>query len=105
METIDLSGSGAALLSSIYLPLKTQVSVAMLLPAVAGQRAVDLRCEAVVVNIEEIGHERKRWKAGLYFLDLAPPEQQALKKFVYGALEAPGEPIGSSAAQGGGSGS
>jgi c-di-GMP-binding flagellar brake protein YcgR len=103
METIDLSGCGAALLSSIYLPLKTQVSVAMRLPAIAGQRDVDLKFEAVVVNIEEIGHERKRWKAGLYFLNITQPDQQALKRFVYSALEAPGEQEGSPAAQGRGS--
>ena len=70
METIDLSTTGTALVSPIYLPLKTQVSVEMKLPPLPSQAAFELRCEAVVVNIEEIGHARERWRAGLYFLNL-----------------------------------
>ncbi|HEY3177016.1 MAG TPA: PilZ domain-containing protein [Candidatus Polarisedimenticolia bacterium] len=100
METIDLSGAGAALLSPVYLPLKTQVLVSLRLPRLAGEGAVDLEVEAVVVNVEEIGHEREWWRAGVYFLNLSQPDQHALRRFVYRALEAPGDRLASPGAQG-----
>ena len=88
METIDLSSNGAALVSPIYLPLQTQVSVVLKLPPLPSQDAFELRCEAVVVNIEEIGHARERWRAGLYFLNLRQAEHTLLRRFVFGALTA-----------------
>src|SRR5678815_499572 len=88
METIDISVNGAAVLSPINLPLKTQVSVCIHIPAYAGQAPMDLGCEAVVVNVEELGHTRRQWRAGIYFLDMPAAEQLFLKRFVYTALEA-----------------
>ena len=88
METIDLSSNGAALLSTIYLPLKTQVCVELKLPPLPGQPAFELKCEAVVVNIEEIGHARERWRTGVYFLNLRQAEHSLLRRFVFGALAA-----------------
>lgn len=102
METSDLSGTGAALQSPIFLPLKTQVFVELELPPVPGQGAIRLRCEAVVVNIEELGHERAAWRAGIFFLNLSEPDQRALRRFVYSAREAPAERRSAPAAQGGG---
>lgn len=87
-ETIDLSTNGAALVSPIYLPLRTQVSVELRLPPLPDQAVFELKCEAVVVNIEEIGHARERWRAGLYFLNLRQVEHSLLRRFVFGALAA-----------------
>ena len=101
METIDLSGSGAAVRSPIFLPLKTQVSVDLALPPVGGRGAIRILCEAVVVNVEEIGHTRQLWRAGIYFLDLGERERSALKRFIYGAAET-GERWSPPAAQSGG---
>lgn len=103
METVDLSGNGAALQSPIFLPLKTQVSIALTLPAVGGRGVTSIACEAVVVNIEEIGHTRERWRAGVYFLNLSKPEQEALRRFVYSALEVADGRQASPAARSGGS--
>src|SRR5262245_3195508 len=88
MEIFDLSTNGAALVSPIYLPLKTQVSIELKLPPLPNLAAFELKCEAVVVNIEEIGHERKNWRAGLFFLNLNHIEHSLLRRFVFGALAA-----------------
>ena len=88
METIDLSTNGAALMSPIFLPLQTQVSVELKLPPLPDLAAFELKCEAVVVNIEEIGHEKQSWRAGLYFLNLRHVEQSLLRRFVFGAFAA-----------------
>ena len=100
METIDISVNGAAVLSPINLPLKTQVSISIHLPGFAGQASMDLSCEAVVVNVEEIGHTRRQWRVGIYFLDMHAAGQLALKRFVYTALEASSDPGGVAAARG-----
>lgn len=88
METVDLSSTGAAVMSPIFLPLQTQVRVEMKLPPLPNLAAFELKCEAVVVNIEEIGHQKKSWRVGLYFLNLRQVEHTLLRRFVFGALAA-----------------
>jgi len=88
METIDLSASGAAIRSPICLPLKTQLSIALHLPAVAGQAARNVSCEAVVVNTEEVGHSRSEWRVGAYFLNLKEPDRESLRRFIFLVMDA-----------------
>lgn len=100
METIDLSINGAALMSPIFLPLQTQVSVDLKLPPLPDQAAFELKCEAVVVNIEEVGHGKRIWRAGLYFLNLRQQDHSSLRRFVYGALAAIDGQVSADAAHG-----
>ena len=100
METFDLSSTGAALMSPICLPLRTQVRVEMKLPPLPELAAFEIKCDAVVVNIEEIGHTRQCWRAGLYFLNLRQGEHSLLRRFVFGALAAIDGQVSADAAHG-----
>ena len=100
METIDLSACGAACRSPICLPLKTQVSVILHLPPAPGRAAHELKCEAVVVNTEEIGHSREEWRAGIYFLNLKESDREILRRFIFTVMEESSAPQETYAAQG-----
>jgi len=87
METVDVSASGAACRSPINLPIKTQVGVVIRIPAIPPEPDRVVSCEAVVVNSEQIGRARDEWRAGLYFMNLRPEDSEALRRFIFRALE------------------
>lgn len=99
MEIFDLCASGAACRSPVFLPLKTQVGVVVRLPEIPDLPAREISCEAVVISIEQ-GRARDEWRAGLYFLNLTDQDREALRRFVFRALEARSTERGARAGQG-----